>query len=53
MLDVVQRTAIGNYNLKTQLKKFNCQGGSEEFRLLQLVNIQKKKIIFSFLYGFF
>ena len=42
-----QRTAIGNYNLKWQQKKFNVQGGSEEFYLLQLVNFQTKKIIFS------
>ena len=46
-LEERQRTAIGNYNLKWQQKKFNVQGGSEEFYLLQLVNFQTKKIIFS------
>ena len=46
-LEERQRTAIGNYNLKWQQKKFNVQGGSEEFYLLQLVNFQTKRIIFS------
>ena len=46
-LEERQRTAIGNYNLKWQQKKINVQGGSEEFYLLQLVNFQTKRIIFS------
>ena len=46
-LEERQRTAIGNYNLKWQQKKINVQSGSEEFYLLQLVNFQTKRIIFS------
>ena len=46
-LEERQHTAMGNYNLKWQQQKFNVQGESEELYLLQLVNFQRKRIIFS------